>query len=613
MHSFQPLRGRASKRAMAVAAALCLASLTPAAALAANGPGATVGAIRWDAWVGDTSTNGVIAGSHIGLEVEGALGPNQFHDRIPFYGVETSTSSVQVRQLTQGQMDADIAYAKRAGLNYWAFCYYADGSGMDIARNLYQASTQREGLNFTLVLGPGSIPTPTLVTEMAKPHFQKVLNGRPLLYLFGFSADSYAANYVAEVRAAAATAGLPNPYIVVMNPTSSTAASIASTVGADAVSAYADSPINGAAYSQVISQNSANWNNHKATGHKVVPWVTAGWDNRPRALYPQSFVSPTPPTNAWAQQATAAEVATNLQNALTWNQNFAATADANTVIMYAWNEFDEGGWLTPTLSKGTDRVDALSNALTYASSSNWDASQTARGAFDGDPSTNWQAASGFANQWVEIDFGKDSTFSQATISEYGARTTGYRIEYLNGSTWKTAYTGTGIGASSTVTFPAVTGRKARLYFTSGIDTPIIYEASLNATPNVSANLALNRSYTASSQWDATQGAAKAFDNDPNTNWQGSGANIAGTWLEVDFGVRKPFNTATLSEFGDRTGGYRIEYWAGPTVGWTTAYTGTTIGASKTVTFPTVNASKARIYWTSGTYTPIIYEASFGLN
>jgi len=598
---------------MAVAAALCLASLTPAAALAANGPGATVGAIRWDAWVGDTSTNGVIAGSHIGLEVEGALGPNQFHDRIPFYGVETSTSSVLVRQLTQGQMDADIAYAKRAGLNYWAFCYYADGSGMDIARNLYQASTQREGLNFTLVLGPGSIPTPTLVTEMAKPHFQKVLNGRPLLYLFGFSADSYAASYVAEVRAAAATAGLPNPYIVVMNPTSSTAASIASTVGADAVSAYADSPINGAAYSQVISQNSANWNNHKATGKKVVPWVTAGWDNRPRALYPQSFVIPTPPTNAWAQQATAAEVATNLQNALTWNQNFAATADANTVIMYAWNEFDEGGWLTPTLSKGTDRVDALSNTLTYASSSNWDAGQTARGAFDGDPSTNWQAASGFANQWVEIDFGKDSTFSQATISEYGARTTGYRIEYLNGSTWKTAYTGTGIGASSTVTFPAVTGRKARLYFTSGIDTPIIYEASLNATPNVSANLALNRSYAASSQWDATQGAAKAFDNDPNTNWQGSGANIAGTWLEVDFGVRKPFNTATMSEFGDRTGGYRIEYWAGPTVGWTTAYTGTTIGASKTVSFPTVNASKARIYWTSGTYTPIIYEASFGLN
>ena len=36
---------------------------------------------------------------------------------------------------------------------------------------------------------------------------------------------------------------------------------------------------------------------------------------------------------------------------------------ANTVMIYAWNEFDEGGWLAPTLSEGAARIDALAKVL----------------------------------------------------------------------------------------------------------------------------------------------------------------------------------------------------------------------------------------------------------
>jgi hypothetical protein len=613
MNRSSPLRGLAPKSAKLAAAALCLAILTaPAATFAANAPGATIGAIRWDAWVGDLPTG---AGGHVGLEVERNLGLNQFHDRLPFYGVETGTDSVNVRQLTQAQMDADIAFAKRAGVNYWAFCYFPDGDGMSTARQLYVASAQRENLNYTYVVSMSSIPTATLVSEFSRGYFQKVLNGRPLLYVMinGGDTTTDMATYVAGVRSTAAAAGTPNPYIVLLATDSATASSFATASGADAISAYADGGINGAAYSTVISKNANTWNAHRNTGKKVVPWVTTGWDNRPRSLYPQSWNNNQPvAANAWVQKATPAEIGTNLQNAINWVSSNPVYTDANTVLMYAWNEFDEGGWMTPTLQNGTDRVDAVSEVLKYSSSSNWPG-QTAHGAFDGDPNTNWQAGPGtnYAGQWLEVDFGRDSTFSQASISEYGTRTTGYRIEYLNGSTWKTAYTGTGIGASSTVTFPAVTGRKARIYFTSGTDTAIIYEMALNATPASATNLALNRSYASSSNWDATQTADKAFDGDPNTNWQGQGATFANAWLEANFGVRKAFNTVTMSEFGDRTSGYRIEYWTGTT--WATAYTGTTIGASKTVTFPTVIGSKVRIYYTAGVFTPILYEMTVGLN
>lgn len=48
----------------------------------------------------------------------------------------------------------------------------------------------------------------------------------------------------------------------------------------------------------------------------------------------------------------------------------AATLEANpeageagAVIIYAWNEFDEGGWICPTLSEGTARLDAIRKVL----------------------------------------------------------------------------------------------------------------------------------------------------------------------------------------------------------------------------------------------------------
>jgi hypothetical protein len=209
-----------------------------------------------------------------------------------------------------------------------------------------------------------------------------------------------------------------------------------------------------------------------------------------------------------------------------------------------------------------------------------------------------------------VNFGASTTFNKAVLTEYDSRTTGYRIEYWNGSSWATAYVGTTIGASyvpKTVTFPAVTGNKARLYFTSGTaNAPIIYEFAIY---NDTSNLALSKTYAGSSSWDGTQTADKAFDGTTSTNWQACSGCWSGQTLEVNFGASASFNKAVLTEYDNRTTGYRIEYWNGSA--WATAYTGTTIGASyvpKTVTFPAVTGSKARLYFTSGTsFAPIIYE------
>lgn len=70
---------------------------------------------------------------------------------------------------------------------------------------------------------------------------------------------------------------------------------------------------------------------------------------------------PDPGANAWVQMPSATQLANYVQEAVQWVQQNPTVAEANTVLIYAWNEHDEGGWLSPTLSKygGTERIDAM--------------------------------------------------------------------------------------------------------------------------------------------------------------------------------------------------------------------------------------------------------------
>jgi len=127
------------------------------------------------------------------------------------------------------------------------------------------------------------------------------------------------------------------------------------------------------------------------------------------------------------------------------------------------------------------------------------------------------------------------------------------------------------------------------------------------TADNEVNIALSKNYSSSSTWDANQTAAKAFDRNYDTNWQAREGSFANQWLAVDFGEKMTFNKVILSEYGDRTSGFRIEYSDNGST-WQTAYTGTTIGCMRTILFEPVSAKHARIYYTSGSsFAPIIYE------
>src|SRR5208337_675101 len=104
----------------------------------------SVGAIRWDAWTG--------SGNNIGIQVERALSPGKYHYRVPFFGVEVDTGTVKIDGTFQNIMDQEIDYAKHAGLDYWAFVWYASASGLDEARKLYYSSTKKNLIDYCLII-----------------------------------------------------------------------------------------------------------------------------------------------------------------------------------------------------------------------------------------------------------------------------------------------------------------------------------------------------------------------------------------------------------------------------------------------------------------------------
>jgi hypothetical protein len=270
-------------------------------------------------------------------------------------------------------MDQEIFYAKYAGIDYWAFCWYPLGSGLDTARNLYLSSSLKNDINWCVILGTNPFDLERdgkwLLERFKDSNYQKVFNGRPLVYVF--SSSSPGLNKITlGIKNMCRDAQSPQPYIVAMEFSSGNAATAADSIGADAISCYASTfdyvsgdQFGGRPYIATVSKSdAAGWEKYSLTGKQLVPWVTTGWSPKPRIERSVSW-NTYYKSNGWAMDGTPEELAENIQNALTWVKNHKNVTEANTILVYAWNEFDEGGWLCPTLGNNTNRLDAIKTIL----------------------------------------------------------------------------------------------------------------------------------------------------------------------------------------------------------------------------------------------------------
>lgn len=317
-----------------------------------------LGAIRWDAWTG--------SGNAVGLQVERSLGPSQFHYRVPFFGVEVDTGTVTIDGTFQDIIDEEIKYAYLGGLDYWAFVWYGASSGLDEARKLYHLSKYKGLVDYCLIIEDSrlinQLSIDEVLTEFANASYVRVMNDRPLLYFFGY--ETLKVQDIDSLRARSIRSGLGDPYIVELRQDGNM--DVLENLHMDAFGLYAISWItNGAPYQDLVDAQLAQWNYiGKNLGHKIVPNVSTGWDKRPRHLNNVSWESD-PGPDTWVQMPTPREIAENVQSAIEWMNKNPTVAESNTILIYAWNENDEGGWLCPTLYnyEGSARLDTLRKIL----------------------------------------------------------------------------------------------------------------------------------------------------------------------------------------------------------------------------------------------------------
>lgn len=365
------------KRTLALFAALLLAPL--AALHAGEGASPIVGAIRWDGWYG----NGAVV-----KQMEHSLGPPKYHFRLPWFARVIGEDKVRINGDSQEIVEKEIAYAAAAGLNYWAFVdYWDEAPDMSIALRRYRAAKDKRGVRYCLVEegarmdAVGARGWARLVEHFKDPNYQTVLDGRPLLFLF-VKTERIGKRDWRELGDAAVAAGIKPPYLVLMGWQPEQDAKDMAALGFDAVSAYA----RGGSYSmeqpayaeQCALIRCDRWEKCRALRIPCVTFASAGWDTRPRNERPPSWMThltatpdPTPPARQKplmdAVTATPDELAAHIREAVAWTRRNRGLNPSNAIIIYAWNEHDEGGWLAPTWTAdgkpNTARLDAIRSVL----------------------------------------------------------------------------------------------------------------------------------------------------------------------------------------------------------------------------------------------------------
>jgi hypothetical protein len=331
-------------------------------------PGVVAGAIRWDAWY-DPSDNSVFA--------QRSLSWRQYEGRAPAHCTVATDHKVTCVG-TQPIMDKEIREAANSGLKYWAFVWYGPDSSFRTAWNLYQSSSLRQMVNWCGIVtldSLGSLPfnngewrnrMSEWAGYMSQPHYQKVtaagVNDRPVLFLLWHPQDvkSYFADRVENVRVALAylrdlvkASGLGSPYVVILDGVDGV--SICADCGADAISNYTSGfrrEVVGP-YGDLDRQTRAYWRTLAATGTPIVPIAMVGWDTRARKAHPVPWEKPgggAPPNlRQYYVLPEPAELGAHVRAAVDYIRRNARACPSQLLLIYSWDECDEGGGLIPTL------------------------------------------------------------------------------------------------------------------------------------------------------------------------------------------------------------------------------------------------------------------------
>ena len=305
---------------------------------------------------------------------------DSFPDRKPKWGWVTSTP-----EIVKDQIDL----AADAGLSFFSFCwYYPDydhqhfrEDPLNHALSLYLKSPNKSRLKFNLMvanhagqeIGPDDWAAVTDEwVRLFKDAGYVQVNGKPLLsffnvpsliHLFG-SADAVR-QALDALRNKARVAGLAGVTVAVCVSPTPEAVVQAKTCGFDMVTGY-NYPTLGfkdrKIEHDVDSLNNIGptiWNRFNNAALPYIPVATLNWDPRPWAT-----------TTNWYSKSvrytgySSRSVYHAVQTLKDWiSQHPNATSKEHIALLYAWNEYGEGSWLTPTENDTLHLLDGIKKAV----------------------------------------------------------------------------------------------------------------------------------------------------------------------------------------------------------------------------------------------------------
>jgi len=322
-----------------------------------------IGAYYFDGWRNSRSTH-----------LTPAL-VNNFSTREPKWGWVTSTQSI---------VNDQIKVAANSGLSFFSFCWFYKKDGdhpLNSALKFYLNSPNRNQLQFSLLisnhagyeLGPSNWSDfQTRMIKLFKQPTYVTVNNKPLITFFSFQtlikqfgSTQNVAMAFKKFKLEAVRQGLIGIAIASCVPNDSKSIELAEECGFDILTGYNyhDVPLfrksGNLPIETMIATERKIWNSFKTLSNlKYIPVSTLNWDPRPWANKENKYAT-LPHYTGYSRKS----VVKSVQGCAEWLlKNGSYTTSERIGLLYAWNEYGEGAYLTPT-RKGESFADGISEAL----------------------------------------------------------------------------------------------------------------------------------------------------------------------------------------------------------------------------------------------------------
>ncbi|MCX2453241.1 glycoside hydrolase family 99-like domain-containing protein [Pedobacter sp. PLR] len=347
---------------------LALLSAPGAPVYGQNNTGAQlkVGAYYFDGWTGKTS--------HISRSLK-----EDYKERAPVWGWVTSTPAGIRKQVTA---------AVNADLDFFTFCWYYSELGKqnlaeprNNALRLFVNLKDKQGLKFNLlvsnhygyIIGPADWDKVSKIwLDLFEMDAHLKFNDKPLITFLSLkmlmsSFGSAAKIKVAldQLRAGAVKRGLKGVNIGISLSPDEKEVALAKKAGFDVLTGYNyhdQTLINGQSVSPITAiskRERAVWSQFLKFDMPYIPVSTLNWD--PRAWDEINKIKkPSPHFKGYAP----ASVFQSVKGLKDWVlENNPTRSKDQIAVLYAWNEYGEGAWLTPSLIYKNGLLEAVKKAL----------------------------------------------------------------------------------------------------------------------------------------------------------------------------------------------------------------------------------------------------------